>query len=224
MSGLQTIVDNAVSIDINRRKTAGMTVSRSGIVKTAQHATNVPWVFNITMHPGLKYSTNRALTEEIDRLDRTEESEIDIGNTNPNLAYITRYQGTLTLTERAAANIVSASNSNITLNATAIRNAGASATDYLVRAGDYIQPGGGYRYPYTATADVQVGAGANVTIPVNRPVIQANAYSFVGQTLSFGSSVSWRVKMITKPSYSVVPYDRLEFSSEFQLVEVILDS
>jgi hypothetical protein len=176
------------------------------------------------MHPGLKYSTNRALTEDIDRLDRTEESEIDIGNTNPNLAYITRYQGTLTLTERAAANIVTASNSNITLNATALRSAGAANTDYVVRAGDYIQPGGGYRYPYTATTDVQLGTGANVTIPVNRPVIQANAYSFVGQTLSFGSSVSWRVKMITKPSYSVVPYDRLEFSSEFQLVEVILDS
>ncbi len=224
MSGLQTIIDNAISIDINRRKTSGVTVSRSGIVKTAQHATNVPWVFTVAMHPGLKYSENRALAEEIDRLDRTEESEINIGNSNPNLAYITRYQGTLTVTERNAANIIAASNSNITLDAAAIRTAGASSTDYLVRAGDYIQPGGGYRYPYTATADVQVGSGANVTIPVHRPVIQANAYSFVGQSVTFGSDVSWRVKMITKPSYSIVPYDRLEFSDNFQLVEIILDS
>jgi hypothetical protein len=224
MSGLQTIIDNAISINIDRRKTSGFTISRSGIVKTAQHASNVPWTFTVTMHPGLKYSTNRALTEEIDRLDRTEESNINIGSTNSGLAYITEYQGTLTVNERAAANIVAASNSNITLNATALRTAGATASDYLVRAGDYIQPGGGYRYPYTATADVLVGSGANVTIPVHRPVIQANAYTFVGQTLSFGSNVTWRVKMVTKPSYSVVPHDRLEFSDSFQLVEIILDT
>lgn len=224
MSGLQTIIDNAMQINIDRKKVSGYTVSRSGIVKTAQHASNVPWVFTVDMHAGLRYSENRALTEEIDRLDRTEESIINIGNTNPSIAYITQYQGTLTVSERNAANIVAASNSNITVDATAIRNAGASASDYLVRAGDYIQPGGGYRYPYTVTADVQVGSAANVTIPVHRPLIQANAYSFVGQSITFGSNVTWAVKMITKPSYNIIPYDRLEFTNSFQLIEVILDS
>lgn len=214
MSNLQTIVDNAMSITIDRHKTSGQVMTRSGLLKTAQIATNIPWFFTVEMHSGLSYSENRELTEEIDRLDRTEESEINIGNTNPGLAYITRYRGDSTGISSVTIN--SALGSNIYLNCTS-----AGTGTYLFRKGDYIQPGSNYRYPYTVTADVPHSTSSNVTIPVSRPIILQPSYVFLNKTIRVGSNVSWRVKMMKKPMYSVIPYDRLEFSDAFQLVEVI---
>jgi hypothetical protein len=168
------------------------------------------------MHSGLTYSENRDLLEEIDRLDRTEESTIDIGSTNPGLNYITRYRGDAT----GIANITlsSASGANIYCN-TALAGTGT----YLYRKGDYIQPGDGYRYPYTVTADVPFVVSNIVRVPVNRPIIEQTGYTFSGKSVLSGSSVSWRVKMMKKPFYSVVPYDRIEFADNFQLVEIITD-
>jgi hypothetical protein len=214
---IQTIVNNASSITIDRHKTSGQTISRSGIVRTAELASNIPWFFTIEMHNGLAYSTNRAITEEIDRLDRTIEEEINIGLTNTGLAYITRYQGDATLT---SATINSVSGSNIYLNCSSI----GAGSGYLFKKGDYIQPSSSYRYPYTVTADVAYTTSSNVTIPVNRPVISQTGYTFAGKSIKVGSNVTWRVKMFKKPTYTIVPYDRIQWDSEFQLVEIITDS
>jgi len=214
---IQTIVDNAVSITIDRHKTSGQTISRSGVLRTAEVAANIPWYFTVQMHSGLTYSDNRGLVEEIDRLDRTVEEEIDIGSNNTRLAYLTSYQGDASgITSTTIANV---SGSNIYLNCSS-----AGSGTYLFRKGDYIQPSGGYRYPYTVTADVPFSTSSNVTIPVNRPVITQNLYSFPGKSIVVGSNVSWRVKMLKKPYYSIIPYDRLEFSDSFQLVEVIVST
>lgn len=213
---IQTIIDNAMSITIDRHKASGQTMSRSGIVKTASVASNVPWIFTVQMHSGLKYSENRGLTEEIDRLDRTTEEEINIGNTNTGLAYITNYQGDADLSN---ATILTADGTNLYINCSTI----GSGSGYLFKKGDYIQPGGVYRYPYTVTADVAYTTSSNVLIPINRPAIVQSLYSFSGKSIKVGSAVSWRVKMMKKPYYSVVPYDRLEFSDNFQLVEIITE-
>lgn len=213
---IQTIINNASSITIDRHKTSGQTISRSGILRTAELASNVPWLFTIEMHNGLTYSTNRAVTEEIDRLDRTTEETINIGSSNTGLSYITSYQGTATLT---SATINSVSGSNIYLNCSSI----GAGSGYLFRKGDYIQPASSYRYPYTVTADVAYSTSSNVTIPVHRPVISQTGYTFAGKSILVGSNVSWRVKMLKKPTYTIVPYDRIQWDSEFQLVEVITE-
>jgi hypothetical protein len=215
---IQTIVNNASSITIDRHKTSGQTISRSGELRTAELASNIPWLFTVEMHNGLAYSTNRAVTEEIDRLDRTIEEEINIGNTNTGLAYITRYQGDAAgITSATIANV---SGSNIYLNCSSI----GAGSGYLFRKGDYIQPSGGYRYPYTVTADVAYSTSSNVTIPVNRPTITQALYSFPGKGIVVGSNVSWRVKMLKKPTYTIVPYDRIQWDSEFQLIEIIVSA
>jgi len=41
--------------------------------------------------------------------------------------------------------------------------------------------------------------------------------------LRFGNDVNFQVKALTMPIYSVVPHDRVEFSGDFQLMEVITD-
>ena len=212
---IQTIVNNASSITIDRHKTSGQTISRSGLLRTAELASNVPWLFTVEMHNGLAYSTNRAVTEEIDRLDRTIEETINIGSTNTGLAYITTYQGGATLT---SATINSVSGSNIYLNCSTISGSG-----FIFRKGDYIQPASSYRYPYTVTADVAYSTSSNVTIPVHRPVISQTAYTFAGKSIVVGSNVTWRVKMLKKPTYTIVPYDRIQWDSGFQLIEVITE-
>jgi hypothetical protein len=221
MSSLQTIIDNATFITIDRKKVTGQTVSRSGRLLTAELASAVPYKFTVGMHEGLKYSTNRALTEEIDRIDITEESDIDFGTTNTNLSYITSYQGDVPDAEIARCLLDSQTGSdgaNIHINT---NGTFFSSYSFMFKKGDYIQPGAGYRYVYTVTQDVPFAQVPDLNVPVHRTVIPQDSYSFTNKGFGVGSNVTFRVKMITKPTYSIVPHDRLLFNSDFELVENI---
>jgi len=209
---IQTIIDNSQFITFDKRKVVGQTISRSGRIKTAEVASANPYRFKVGMHSGLKYSDNRALCQEIDTLDRSTEETIDIGSTNGSLSYVTAYlgdgyTGTITAT--------SASGNELVLNTTS-----ASGSGTLFRKGDFIQLGSNYRYPYQVTSDVSWN-GTSVTVPLHRAFISQSGYSVSGKTLLKGTAVTWRVKMMIKPSYSIVPHDRLEFDADFELIEVI---
>jgi hypothetical protein len=217
---IQTIIDNAVTITFDRRKVVGQTVSRSGKVKIGSIASHVPWVMSIEMHPGLRYSTNRALTEEIDRLDRVFTETINIGNTNPQLSYITQYQGDFTPTQISQMEVFSASALEMVFDMANV--VGDVPADVVFKKGDFVSVAGGYKYPYTVTADVTRGATSTITVPINRPFITDTTFgTVVGSAPIVGSDVTWNLVMTKKPSYAVVPYDRLEFNGVFELVEVI---
>jgi hypothetical protein len=216
---LQTIIDNAMSIRIERKKLSGQTVSRSGEIRISSVANQVPWVMSVTMHPGLKYSTNRALVEELDRVDRVETQVINIGGSNPGLSYITDYQGTLSGNQLDQITIDSANATTIVANMSLV--AGDVSSDIVFEPGDYIQPAGNYLYPYTVTEQVTRGTGTTVNVPINRPFITQPAYTLAGNGIFVGPEVTWRVVMTNRPSYNVVPYDRLEFSGDFVFAEVI---
>ena len=216
---IQTIIDNAVTITFDRRKVVGQTVSRSGIVKIGSIASKVPWVMSIEMHPGLQYSTNRALTEEIDRLDRVFTETINIGNTNPQLSYITQYQGDFTSTQISQMEFFQANVLQLTFDMANV--VGDVPSDVVFRKGDFISLEGGYKYPYTVTSDVVRGSTSTVTVPINRPYIPQAAFGPTGKAPVVGSDVTWEMVMTKKPSYAVVPYDRLEFNGVFELVEVV---
>ncbi len=115
----QTIINNATAITVNRRKVTSSTVSRSGILKTAERLPSV-YSFTVGMNDGLKYSTNRDLVEELDRLDTTIEEEINIGSTNTGLAYITQYLGNLSASQIGQVTVTSASGNEIVLNTTSV--------------------------------------------------------------------------------------------------------
>lgn len=179
---LQTIIDNAVSIEFVRRKLAGQSLSRSGLIKIASVANNMPWQFIVEPRPGMKYADYRELTEEIDRLDRVFIEVVDIGNTNPGLEYITRYQGTLTGTELSTITVASASALTITLNVSGF----TGGTKVVFEPGDLIQLGGNYKYPYTVTSRVLRGSGSTVEVPINRPFIDQAGYTEVGASILVG--------------------------------------
>tara|TARA_R110002153_G_scaffold13914_1_gene51275 strand:+ start:36 stop:704 length:669 start_codon:yes stop_codon:yes gene_type:complete len=215
---LQTIVDNATYVTIYRKKIAGQSISRSGRLLTSEVVSAVPYQFTSGMHSGLQYSTNRGLTEELNALDVTEESTINIGTSNIGLAYITKYLGDLTVNNQPGnAVVISATGTSLVLN-----TVGVVGTGMLFRKGDYIQLSGAYRYPYQVTADVFMASGAiTATVPLSRPFIPQDGYTTVGAGIVYGSAVSWRVKMINKPRYSVLPGDVLQFDDKFEFIEYI---
>ena len=87
----QTIINGATSLNIDKRKTTAMSVSRSGHIKTAERQ---PSIYRLTVAPTplMTYSTNRGMLEDIDTADRVTEANVSLAD-NSNMAYITNYQG-----------------------------------------------------------------------------------------------------------------------------------
>jgi len=216
MAGLQTVIDNATSIIFGRTKVASQTVSRSGRILTAEVVSGIPFQFEVSTSEGLTYSGNRSLLEEIDRLDISETSTIDFGSTNTGLAYLTEYQGDISSAELGDITLNGFGTDEIYMNTLSVTGSGT-----LFKAGDFIQPDTGYNYPYTVAVDVPYSASANLVVQVHRPVIAQSGYSFFGKGLNVGVDCTFEVRMFTKPSYTVLPYDRVAFNSPFQLIEVI---
>jgi len=212
--GLQTIVDNATYISINKRKGTGLTISRSGHVKTSTAQGSV-YRFTVGMHAGLKYSTNRDLLEDLDSLDRTVESNISLNN-NTGMNYLTDLLGGTT---GGTFSINSTDGANIYVDCSSV-----TGSTTLFKKGDFIQPKGNtdtYRYPYQVTSDVAFSTGANVTIPVHRPILSQDGVSLTGSDLRLGNNVRFHVLIANAPTYSIAPHDLIEFSDDFELLEVI---
>jgi hypothetical protein len=91
----------------------------------------------------------------------------------------------------------------------------------VLKKGDFIQLASNYRYPYQVTSDVAWNS-SSITVPIHRNFIEQSGYTVSGKGILLGSDVTWRVKMVAKPNYSIVPYNRINFDSDFELVEIIL--
>jgi hypothetical protein len=218
---LQTIIDNAVSIEFIRFKLAGQSLSRSGHIKIASVANSVPWQFIVEPRPGMKYADYRELTEEIDRLDRIFIEVVDIGNTNPKLAYITNYQGQCSGAQINQITVDSGNALTLTLNVSAVTSTTSSTV--MFEPGDFVQLSGNYKYPYTVTSRVLRGSGSTIAVPINRPFIDQAGYTEAGAGILVGKNVTWQMVMTKKPSYRVIPGGFLEWTDVFELAEVIED-
>ncbi len=208
---IQTFLDRATFLTVDKRKVSAQTITRSGQVKTAEVASANPYRFAFGVTAGYTYSENRGALEELDSLDITVEENIDIGTTNTNLSYLTALQGTL----GGSPTITSASGLSIVVN-----TSGATGSGTALKKGDFIQPGTSYRYPYQVTADVTWNA-SSITVPIHRPFITQSGYTVSGKPLLLGSAVTWNVKMVNKPSYTVLPHDRFSLDNDVELVEII---
>ena len=213
----QTIIDNATFLTINKRKTTAMSVSRSGHVKTAEREPSV-YSFTVGTHEGLTYSTNRAVLEDIDSNDRTVESNVSLTN-NTGMNYITEYQGDVADAQLNNIVMVGSDGKELYINCS-----GATGSGTLFKKGDFVQPAGNtniYRYPYQVTSDVTFSTGANVTVPVHRPVLSQSGQVITSGGLRTGTEVRFHVKAMTCPTYSVIPHDRIAFDGNFEFVEII---
>lgn len=218
---LQTIIDNAVSIEFIRRKLAGQTISRSGQVKIASVASNVPWQMIVEPRSGMQWEDYRDTLEEIDRLDRVFIEVVDIGSSNPNLSYITEYQGGLSTGQVNQVRVSSGANLTLTLNMANVT--GTTSSTVCFEPGDFVQLSGNYKYPYTVTSRVLRGSGSTIAVPINRPFIDQAGYTEANAGILVGKDVTWQMVMTKKPTYKVIPGRYIEWSDNFELVEVIED-
>ena len=62
---------------------------------------------------------------------------------------------------------------------------------------------------------------SSVAIPISRNFIPQDSYTLSGKGIVVGSAVTWKVKLLTKPKYSVLPGDLLEFDNDFEFLEFI---
>jgi len=215
---LQTIINNATYLNVKQQQLAGQSISRSGRILTATIASAQPYRFEIGMHEGLTYSTNRALLQSIDNLDITTEETVNFGTSNTGLSYITAYGGGMDNTQIGQVTVTSATAGNIVLNTTAV--SGTTPANAFAK-GDFIQLDNSYRYPYQVKEDVAWN-GTSVTVPINRNFIPQDSYTVSGKGILTGVSCTWSVKMFKKPSYTIVPHDRIQFSNgKFEVVEII---
>jgi hypothetical protein len=223
---LQTIIDKSSSIVIDKRKVTSSVLTRSGVLRTTAFLGHQPYFFTVNFSASLKYSTNRDLLEDLDRLDRVNEETIDIGTTNTNLSYITRYQGNASNASLSSITVNNVADfGNLYLNCSSV----TGSTGFLFKKGDFIQPKGNsnvYRYTYQITNDILLSSAAgngNVAVPVHRRLFEQPGQNYYGGGIKVGSQVTWPVKMLQKPNYTILPYDRVVFDGEFQLVEVMQD-
>jgi hypothetical protein len=216
VNAIQTIIDSASKIEIDRRRTVGQSVSRSQRLRTAERTSAQPWMISITPKPAWTYSTNRELIETITYLDRSRESIVNLAN-NPNLAYLTAYQGEMTAGQITSLRVTATSTATITLDVLP----GLSSTAYLFKSGDFIQPRFS-RYPYTVMDSVQRGSGTTVVITLNRPIITSENLTLTGSGVVVGNSSTWRMVVGSLPTIQMTIRDRFEWSGDFKLMEKVI--
>ena len=212
---LNTILQVSESIAINDQKLVGQMLSRNQRISTSELLTVQPFEFTMNPMKYLLYSQNRDLLSSLRVADKATEQYLNFTNIGW-LNYVA-YQGDMTSGEIAACQWQTSS-ANQTLVLGSLPS--ISATDYIVKVGDFCQVG---RYSYIATANVQRGASLTVNIPVHRNLIDALVSpidAVIGQygtTISLGGNtytgVTFPIILREYPNYTLVPMTNDSFIS-----------
>jgi hypothetical protein len=226
MSGLQSIIDNSDSIDINRRRVVGVQLTRNEIVRTSETPTRNTWKFTVNQNNGFPYETSRAILEELDRLDRTIPQSVSFGS-NPKMSWLFRYQGGMTLGNIGGITVSSFIGNQLVLN----MPVGIAAGTNLFLPNDFIQIGS-YHFPFTSTGTYTTAniVANKLTVTTHRPNFISN--SVVNQPIVVGAGVQFKVVCTNMPTYRLVPgafrrgsdgtvmnNARIEFEDSFEFVE-----
>ena len=217
---LQTLVNKAQQIEFDRGRIISTTISRSQRIKTAERDATQPWRWTVTPPGSLNWSSNRGVIELIDYNDRDTEYTIQLGQSSGQ-AYLVKYQGELDSSQRNSITISTFTNQTLVLGNLPAVSGSITTSTVILKTGDFVQPNNS-RYPYTVISDVLRGSGSVVTATVHRNLITSEGINPAGQTVKFGVDVSWRFMVLQKPTYSAVPYDRLQFNGDFVLIERII--
>jgi hypothetical protein len=217
---LQTIIDRAQTIEIDRRRIVGQTISRSQRIKTSERATAQPWKFTVTPPAYLKWADSRGVIEVIDGGDRVDEYTIKLSNT-ANTNYITAYQGKLTTGQLNNLSISAVTTNTFTITDLPAIGGTITSSTVLFSPGDFIQPANS-RYPYSVTSTVVRGVGTSTNVTLNRNVITSEAVTLTGQSLKVANSCTWQVVVSGLPSYQLTPMQLVQYTGNFELIERIV--
>jgi len=226
MSGLQTIIDNANGMTINRRKVVGMQITKNEIPRLSTTPTKNPWQISLNMPSSFEYANARALMESIDTLDRTGYQDITFSN-NACLNWIFAYQGDLTLTDLNTITVTQFVGNILELNVNLITE---PASTIIFKPNDLIQIGTN-PYPFTVTEEVLRGSATTVTMTMSRPNIITAAIG--SNNITVGNACTFRMFCPNMPVYKLIPGGytqsngvttgnaRIEWSNSFDLYEYV---
>ena len=210
---IQVIIDSAQSIEIDRRKVVGQSVSRAGRIVMAERYSYVPFVLTVTPIARFPYKIVRGIIESIQTPDRRQEQTIS-WSSNAGLSYITEYTGEL---DHATASTITINTwTNTTITFSNLPSVGSSTV--LFKAGDWIQPTNS-RYPYIITTNVLRGSSSTTTGTTHRPLLAD--VNPVGN-IRVGTDTTMKVVVVELPTYKIVEKDYAEYTGDFKLVEVII--
>lgn len=211
---IQSIINVCETLTIDRRRVVGVQYTRSEVAKVSSTPTRNPWKFTLNVTAGLQYSKNRALLEEIDRIDRSVTETVSFSGV-PGHSFLFAYQGVMNAIAVGNIRITSFTGNSLVLNTLPTVNASA----LLFAKGDLLQIAG-YPHPFTVTADVQRGSDATVTVTTHRPNFITASVANLG--IAVGNAVEFKVFCPNMPTYRLVPGGTdaiVEWTSEFQLYE-----
>ena len=216
---LQTIVNHAETINLNRRRVIGIQYTKSQIANVTETITRLPWQIKVKNSAYYDYAdpATRALVEQLDYLDRRYVETISFSN-NANLSYFFKYQGDLTPSQQSQLTVNSFTGNTLVLN---VNSANISAGRYVVKQGDFVQIVG-FPYPFTALNDVVYVNGSTVTITTHRPNFIDPINGYANQHINWGNAVEFQVFCNNMPTYTFVKAGNtaaITFDSEFQLYE-----
>lgn len=205
----QTVIDNAQTISINKRRKVSVTASRDGTVKTLSLGSQ-PWTFEVQMPNGPQWTTMRPLIERLEYLDRTTVGSIRINKSTH--SWINGYQGNL-----SNPNAVTVLHSTTSSNSLTIASGagGLYAGQFRFKAGDLIQLGSTGSV-YSVAADVPYNG---TTITTHRPIREATTST--PYSLLVGQSVTWNVICTSFPQWSLVSRNQISWSGPFVFVEAL---
>jgi hypothetical protein len=223
MAGLQTIINKASSLGIDRRKVVGVQITRNEIPRTSLTPTTQPWRFTLNMPASLRYYNNRDLLEALDTLDRYTPEYVTFSD-NACLSWIFRYQGSMAQTMINNITVTSFTGNQLVLGNLPV----LPSTRVLFEPNDLIQIGN-YKFPFTSTTQVLRGSNSTVTVTTNRPNIITG--SVVGNNITVGNDCEFYMFCPNMPTYKLIPGGYvngngttlnnalIEFSDDFTLYE-----
>lgn len=149
---IQYIIDRAQSIEVDRKRLVGQTMSRSQRIKTAERNTAQPWRFSVSPPGVLLWNQARAAVEDIASGDRIQ--EYTVGFTRPGHNFIAGYQGAYTQSQMNSVTISAVGVNTLTLTnlpaanelirtevrRVRARNFSVLSNDFLIPTQDYLAP------------------------------------------------------------------------------------
>lgn len=235
MAGLQTIIDKASNLVIDRRKVVGLQITRNEIPRVTQTPTRQPWRFKIEMPNSLRYYNNRDLLETLDNLDRIGPQTVTFSN-NSCLSWIFQYQGSMSQSQINNCTVTSFTGTTLRLGTLPV----ISSTAILFKQNDLIQLGN-YPYPFTVVGpylggvtsygNVVRGSANYVDITVHRPNILSVPVAGLGITV--GNACDFNMFCPNMPTYKLIPGGfvgtntvttnnaLIEFSDAFEFYEYV---
>ena len=198
----QWLIDNAESISIDSRPVVATSQSRGGVIRSVSRGGAV-WQFSVRLPDGPRWSQIRSDIAGIEALGRTTSAPIKFSGSGQE--WITPYMGSAVTPANLRATVPVTGNT-ITL------TSGQAVSGYNFRAGDIIQLGT-VGAVYRVTADVPAGTN---TVSLHRPLQQPAATNVAVLT---GSAVTWQVRCVQQPLWTLFARDQVSWSGDFVLIE-----